>query len=80
MAMIIDDLTSVFRNVLNDDEIVLTPETTANDIEGWDSFSHINLMVAVELKFNIKFTQREIYRFSNVGEMTACIEEKLSVK
>ncbi len=78
MTGIIEDLTRVFRSVLNDDAIVLDPETTANDVEGWDSFSHINLMVAVEMKFNIKFTQREIYRFSNVGEMITCIQQKIS--
>ena len=72
-----EQLTDVFRNVFDDDTIVIIPETTADDIEGWDSLSHVNLIIAVELKFNIEFTQQEIRSFSNVGEMEKCIENKL---
>lgn len=73
-----EQLTDVFRNVFDDDGIVINPETTADDIEGWDSLSHVNLIIAVELKFNIEFTQQEIRSFSNVGEMEKCIENKLT--
>jgi acyl carrier protein len=72
-----DKLNEVFREVFADDEISLTPETTADDIEGWDSLSHVNLIIAVEMKFDIEFTQKEIRSFSNVGEMAACVESKL---
>jgi len=72
-----DQLTEVFRNVFDDDTIEITPETTANDIEGWDSLSHVNLIIAVEIKFNIEFNQKEARSFSNVGEMEKCIEKKL---
>ena len=68
----------MFRNVFDDDAIVIIPETSADDIEGWDSLSHVNLIIAVELKFNIEFTQQEIRSFSNVGEMEKCIENKLT--
>jgi acyl carrier protein len=78
MMNIREQLTDVFRNVFDDDGIVINPETTADDIEGWDSLSHVNLIIAVELKFNIEFTQQEIRSFSNVGEMEKCIENKLT--
>jgi acyl carrier protein len=74
---ITDDLTSVFREVFNNPGIVLSPEQTANDIEGWDSFSHINLIIAVESKFNIQFKQREALGFKNIGELIKNIETKL---
>lgn len=70
-------LTEVFREVFEDDSIVLTPQTTADDIEAWDSLSHINLMIAVELKFGISFTQREMTSFANVGELAASVQKKL---
>jgi acyl carrier protein len=71
-----DRLTDVFRQVFEDKTIVLTPETTANDIDGWDSLSHVNLIVAVEAAFNIEFTRQEATRFKNVGELIANIEKK----
>jgi acyl carrier protein len=77
---IFEPLTEVFREVFANDEITLKPETTSNDVDGWDSLSHVNLMIAVELKFGIDFTQREIQSFANVGELAACIEKKLAVK
>jgi len=73
-----ENLNEVFREVFDNEEIQLTPETTSDDIEGWDSLSHVNLIIAVEMKFNIEFTQQEIRSFANVGEMAACIEKKLS--
>jgi acyl carrier protein len=69
-------LEEVFREVFDDDEIQLTTETTADDIEGWDSLSHVNLIIAVEMKFDIEFSQSEIRSFSNVSEMAKCIENK----
>ncbi len=70
------DLEEVFREVFEDDLIQLTPETTAEDIEGWDSMSHVNLMIAVELKFGVDFTQREAMSFENVGQLARTIELK----
>ena len=72
-----DTLTQVFRNVFDDPGIVLSPETTANDVAGWDSLSHVNLIMAIELRFNITFTRKEIYGFKNVGDMANCILQKL---
>ncbi len=75
---IFSTLNNIFMDVLDlDEDIVLTDETSANDIEEWDSLSHIQLIVAIEKKFNIKFTSLEIMKWRNVGEMVNSIEEKL---
>lgn len=74
----IDALTEVFRQVFDDPEIMLIPETTADDIEGWDSLSHVNLMMAVENRFDIRFKPKEVLSFKNVGDLARCVESKLS--
>ena len=76
---ILERLTPVFHKVFDNDAIVLTPELTADDVDEWDSMSHINLMIAIELEFGIEFRQREIQSFANVGELVATIEKKLSL-
>ncbi len=73
----LEGLTEVFRQVFDDPGIVLTPETTANDIEGWDSLSHINLIRAVETHFNIRFKAKEVLSFKNVGDLANCVDGKL---
>ena len=70
-------LTDLFRELFADDSIVLTPETTANDIDGWDSFNHISVIVAVETRFGVKMTTAEIETLANVGALVAAIEGKL---
>ena len=67
----------VFRDELELDDLVLTDETTADDVEEWDSLSHIQLVVALEKAFNIKFTSREILSWDNVGDLVDCIGKKL---
>ena len=69
-------LTKVFHTVFDNDSIELTPELTADDVDEWDSLSHINLMIAIELEFGIEFEQSEIQNFANVGELLASIAEK----
>jgi acyl carrier protein len=70
------ELTNVFRKVFDDNELTLTPQTTSNDVPGWDSFSHINLMVTVENHFGIKFKDKEMNTFKNVGELLDSITTK----
>jgi acyl carrier protein len=71
-------LTDVFRTVFDDPTIVISPEMTANDVEGWDSLSHVNLILAIELRFNIKFSQKELLSFKTVGELVNSINRKLN--
>lgn len=75
---VLEKLTAIFREVFDDENIVIGPETTANDIEGWDSLSHVNLIVAVETRFNIRFSKKELLIFRHVGDLLASIESKLS--
>jgi acyl carrier protein len=70
-------LTEIFRDIFDDDTIVLNPEATAKDIEDWDSFNHINLIVATEAKFGIKFKTAEIESLKNVGHFVTIIQQKL---
>ena len=74
---IFSKLNEIFIDVLDLDECELTDATSANDIEEWDSLSHIQLIVAIEKAFKIKFTSLEIMKWANVGEMVNSIEEKL---
>ncbi len=71
-------LTHIFRTVFDDEEISLSPEMTADDVEGWDSLSHVNLILAVESEFGIRFSSRELLTFRNVGDLVRGIESKLS--
>lgn len=73
-----DRLNRVFREVFDSDEICVTPEMTANDVEGWDSLSHVNLIVAIESCFKIKFSQKELLTFKNVGDLLASIRSKIT--
>lgn len=75
--IIIEKLNEIFIDVLDLDEVELTDATNANDIEEWDSLSHIQLIVAIEKSFGIKFTSLEIMKWKNVGEMVNSIEEKI---
>ena len=75
---IITQLNPVFRNVMDNDDISVTDKTTAEDIDEWDSLTHIQLVVAVERHFKIRFNSNEIPSFKNVGEMVNSIQSKLS--
>lgn len=71
---ILKSLNEIFVDTLDNEDIVLTEATCADDIEEWDSLTHIQLIVAVEKAFGVKFTSKEILRWSNVGEMMDSIE------
>jgi acyl carrier protein len=68
--------TRIFREMFGDDEVVIGPETTANDIEGWDSLKHIQLLVTLEKTFGVRFNTGEMVGLANVGEMVELIAER----
>lgn len=72
-----EKLNEVFRDVFDDDEITVNDATTASDIPDWDSLEHINLIVAVEEAFSIKFNMGEVNDLKNVGEMVDIIVKKV---
>jgi acyl carrier protein len=69
-------LTEIFENVFDEDSITVTPELSAKDVDGWDSLTHIRLMLTVEKAFKIKFSTTEVGKLQNVGELAALIEAK----
>lgn len=73
---IYDKVNEVFRDVFDDDSITVNENTTANDIEDWDSLEHINLVVAIEEKFGMKFNMGEVTNMKNVGEMVDILEQR----
>jgi acyl carrier protein len=70
-------LTTIFEDVFDEDSIVVTPELSAKDVDGWDSLTHIRLMLTVEKAFKIKFSTSEVGKLQNVGELVRLIEEKI---
>jgi acyl carrier protein len=66
----------VFRETFQDDRILLTRETTAAQIEDWDSLMHVTLMVSLETKFGIRFSSSEVASFKNVGELIDLVEAR----
>lgn len=75
-AQIYSKLTTVFNEVFDEDDLGLVPETTADDVDGWDSLSHIRLILAVSKAFGIKFSASEIGSLKNVGEFVELIRKK----
>lgn len=73
MNEIYERLDDIFRDVFDDDSLSVNPNTTAADIEDWDSLSHITLMAAVEDEFRMKFSMKEVVEMKNVGEMVSII-------
>jgi acyl carrier protein len=76
MSITISDLQSVFRDVFEDDTLVVEPSSTAKDVPGWDSINHIYLVVGIEKKFKVKFTTMEIQGWKNAGDIVADINRK----
>lgn len=75
---VIDVLNEIFIQVFDDDEIKILPEMTANDVEGWDSLSHVLLITTIENKFQIRFAQKELLTFKCVADLIRAIESKIT--
>jgi acyl carrier protein len=74
----IEQLNTIFRELFLDDTLTLTESTTADDIDGWDSFTHLNVIMSIESHFGISITDEEIPTLKNIGDMVSLIEKKLS--
>ena len=77
-ARIYEDLTEIFNDVFMRDDMKLTPQLSAKDVDGWDSFKQIEIMVSVEERFGIKLNTREIDGLKNVGDLAEVIGKKAS--
>ncbi len=79
MESIIQRLLPLFRDVLNDDGVMITPDSDADSIPGYDSLAHIDIISAIEQEFGIAFDFTELVALSNVGDMIALIDRKTTV-
>ena len=70
-------LTKIFEDVFDEDSIAVTPELSAKDVDGWDSLTHIRLMLTVEKAFKIKFSTSEVSKLRNIGDLVRLIEGKI---
>ncbi len=77
---VFERLNEIFRNNFDDGEIMLSDETSSRDIEDWDSLEQINLVVAIQEAFHVKFNIDEVNAMSNVGEMVDFILRKVNAK
>lgn len=75
---ILAKLQDIYRDILDNDEIILEGETTADDIEEWDSLAHVQIVNEVEKQFGIKFTSYEITSWIDIADLVDCINSKLS--
>jgi acyl carrier protein len=73
---VIQQLLPVFREVFDDDSLVLTVGTTAQDVDGWDSLNHIQLMVSIEKAFGVRFSADEAAHMANIGDLAQLILHK----
>ena len=74
---IFDEVQEIFRDVFDDEELAIEDGTNANDIEDWDSFEHISLVIAMEAEFFMKFDIKEVNKLENVGQMIDLIKRKM---
>ena len=74
---IMSQVETIFRTVLNNESIVLTDDTTAEDVPGWDSLTHVVLISEIEKHFGIRFAIREMLSWKTVGKMIDCIQKKI---
>ena len=72
---VLNEINEIFKDILENNDLVIERDTTSNEVEEWDSLNHIQLVVAIEKHFKLKFTSRQIQSWKNVGEMCDDIEK-----
>jgi acyl carrier protein len=77
---ILAELTPIFQEVFDDDSIIVTRQSTANDIDAWDSLTHMNMVMAVEVRFKVRFALGELPALKNVGDLVDLVQKKLNKK
>lgn len=75
--ILLEELTQVFRQTFLDNQLIITPATKADDVRQWDSFSHMELIAAIEKKYNIQFSFEEVIHFNNVGDLINTLTQKI---
>lgn len=75
--VIVEKLTSIFRKVFNEKNLILRDDLTANDVETWDSLTHMLMITEVENEFHIKFKLKDLNKMKHVGDLISIIESKL---
>ncbi len=74
---LLQDLSAIFTDIIDEGEVNLTMQSTADDVEGWDSLNHVQILAAVEKKYGFRFTLTEIQVFKNVGDLVQAIQKKI---
>ena len=78
MSDILDELQPIFQDIFEDDDLLITAESSADSVEGWDSLAHIVLIFAIEQEFKIKFALGELEAMKDVGDMVELMQKKLT--
>ncbi|MBS0561178.1 MAG: acyl carrier protein [Proteobacteria bacterium] len=73
------EVADIVRDVLDAPDLAIGPDTTADDVPGWDSFAHINIVVATEARFGIRFGTAEVETLHNIGDLVALVARKTKV-
>lgn len=72
------ELTKIYQDLFSDQNLVITPDMKASDLEGWDSFRHVEILIEVQMKFNISMTSREIDNLHSVGDLFTTVARKVN--
>ena len=80
MHDLLPEIQEIFRDLFDNETLIITPESNASTVEDWDSLAHVNLVTAIEKKYKIKFGLGELQDLKNVGDMIKLVEQKLAAK
>ena len=80
MPDLLPEIQDIFRDIFDEESLVITRESNASNVADWDSLAHVNLVTAIEKKYKIKFALAELQELKNVGDMNDLIEKKLAEK